>query len=70
MKEQTDHEVVYYYDLHPTEEDLMGENRTTQLTDEGNTVIITKEEARYAPEHWKDAHLPCSHHHSSGTFSR
>jgi Uma2 family endonuclease len=25
MKEQTDHEVVYYYDLHPTEEDLMGE---------------------------------------------
>jgi hypothetical protein len=27
MKEQTDHEVVYYYDLHPTEEDLLGKPR-------------------------------------------
>src|SRR5215467_5871443 len=31
---------------------------------------ILEEKASYASEHWKDAHLPCSHPDSCGAFSR
>ncbi len=45
MEERSKNEVVYYYDLHPTEEDLMGESNppldlVTYLMGTGSVSMI------------------------------
>src|SRR5437016_14618332 len=34
-----------------------------------DSLILTEEEESHASEHWKDAYLPCRHHHSCGALS-
>src|SRR5205823_12073348 len=36
---------------------------------ESTHTYISEEKESYASEHWKDAHLPCSHPYSCGAFS-